>query len=184
MWSSTGTQCWYWGCWIPLLYIYSKCVFKSRVWLILPTDNMRSTDYGVFTYGMLTMGFTMGSYQLLSYQLGNPGPAATSTSSTMWPTAFPMWPSLVRSGLLEVKCLRESENGVRDSNFLEESVIIHQVPYHFSTFWGRSRRSSLFLVTTICSQLVRGSSNGGSPGLGLAVGKCVFTFLLTIQISS
>ena len=32
--------------------LHSKCVFKSRVWLwlILPTDNMRSTHYGISTH--------------------------------------------------------------------------------------------------------------------------------------
>lgn len=39
--------------------LHSKCVFKSWVWLILPTENMRSTNYGIFTniwaisYGIL-----------------------------------------------------------------------------------------------------------------------------------
>ena len=88
------------------------------------------------TYGMLTMGFTMGSYQLLSFQLGNPGPAATSTSSTMWPRAFPMWPSLVRSGLLEVKCLRESENGVSDSIFLMDQWSFIRFPMILAIFGG------------------------------------------------
>jgi hypothetical protein len=135
------------------------------------------------TYGMLTMGFTMGSYQLLSFCWE---PRSSCDKYLFYDVAEGV-SNVAFTGQERVAGGQMPQGVWKWSQwlkFFDGSVIIHQVPHDFSKFWGRIRRSSLFLVTTICSQLVGGNSNGGSPGLDLAVGRCVFTFLLTLQISS